>query len=143
MANDVVNISGAIATKLRGVSGIVDVFEYEPDKALNGHYPFATVTPRAFDAEFGDTIRNIRRHTFAVAIYQERAAIGFGNEKAERLMREMADELFTAFDADTTLSGMVKWVKPVSGDLSYIDREIGDTRVAEFILECTTVVPST
>lgn len=143
MANDIVNISSALATKLRGVSGLFDVYEYEPDKPTNGRYPFGTVTPTAFEGQFGDTIRNIRQHTFTVRVYQERSAIGFGNEKTERLMREMADEILTAFDLDTTLSGMVKFIRPVSGDLSYIDREIGDTRVAEFILECTTVVPST
>lgn len=78
----------------------------------------------------------------AVRIYQERVQASAGAEKAERLAREMVDEVLTAFDADTTLSGMVKYVRPVRGDLSYIDREIGDTRVAEFVLECMNVVPS-
>ena len=142
MARDVQNISGAIVTKLRGVSGLVAVYEYEPDKPTDGGYPFATVTPRAFGGEFGDTIRNIRTYTLVVRVYQERSATGFGNEKAERLAREMVDEILTAFDADTTLSGMVKMVKPLKGSLDYIDREIGDTRIAEFEVEATTVVPS-
>jgi hypothetical protein len=142
VANNIVDISGAIARKLRGVSGLQVVYEYEPDKPADGSYPFATVTPQDFSASFGDTVRNIRTYTMVIRVYQERIEAAFGNEKAERLIREMSDEITTAFDMDTTLSGMVKWVKPARGDLSYVERETGDQRVAEFILECTTVVPS-
>ena len=137
------DISGAIVTKISGVSGLHDVYNYEPDKPTDGKYPFASVTPLSFEGEFGDTIRNIRRYRFAVRIYQERTQAAFGNSKSERLVREMLDEILTAFDDDTTLSGMVKFVKPVSGDLSYDDREIGDTRVAEIIVEAMGVVPTT
>ena len=139
---DVQNISAAIANKITGVSGLYAVYEYEIDKPVNGKYPFATVTPKSFNGEFGDTIRNIRHYQFNVRIYQERTAIGFGNEKAERLMREIVDEIMTAFDADTTLSGMVKFVKPIEGDLDYVNREIGDTRTAEIVLDAMNVVPS-
>lgn len=142
MATDIQNISSAIATKLAGISGLHVIYEYEIDKPEDGKYPFATVTPRAFEGRFGDTIRNIRTYTLAVRVYQERTESGVGNEKAERLAREMVDEILTAFDADTTLSGIAKMVKPVSGNLDYIDREIGDTRIAEFIIEATTVVSS-
>lgn len=142
MAIDIQNISGAIKNKIQGVSGIHMVYDYEPDAPESGKYPFATITPRAFAGEFGDTIRNIRTYTFSIKVYQERTETGVGNEKAERLAREMVDEILTAFDADTTLSGMVKYVKPVSGDLSYIDREIGDTRIVDITLECMNVVPS-
>lgn len=142
MANNIQALSAAIATKMRGVSGIQKVYEYEIDKPESGSYPFATVTPEAFSGVFGDTIRNIRTYNIAVRVYQERIETNFGNEKAERLVREMTDEILTAFDADTTLSGMMKYVRPVSGDLSYVDREMGDTRIAQFTLECVNVVPS-
>ena len=75
-------------------------------------------------------------------VYQERVEVAFGNQKAERLMREMVDEILTAFDMDTTLSGMMKYVRPVHGNLTYEEREYGDVRVAEFILECVNVVDS-
>lgn len=143
MSADIVNISTSIVAKLQGVSGIVAVYAYEPDKPTNGGYPFATVTPQAFSGEFGDTIRNLRTYTYVVRVYQERTETAFGNEKAERLAREMVDEILTAFDADTTLSGRVKWVKPARGSLDYADREIGDTRIIEIELECMNVVPST
>jgi len=142
MARDIQNISAQIATKIRGVSGLHDVYEYEPDKPETGKYPFATVTPADFSGKFGDNIRNIRNYGFKIRVYQERTEAAFGNQKAERIIREITDEILTAFDADTTLSGMVKWVEPLKGDLSYADREIGDTRVAEFILDCVGVVPS-
>lgn len=142
MANNVVNLSTAIANKIQGVSGLVAVYAFEPDVPTNGGYPFATVTHKAFAGSFGDTMRNIRTYTFSLKVYQERTATGFGNSKAERLHREMVDEILTAFDMDTTFSGMVKFIRPVSGDLDYVDREMGDTRIAEFTIEATCVVDS-
>jgi len=142
MAQNIQNLSAAVATKMRGVSGLQVVYEYEPDKPESGQYPFATVTPQAFSGSFGDTIRNLRTYEIVVRVYQERVEIAFGNEKAERLIREMVDEILTAFDMDTTLSGMMKYVRPVRGNLSYEQREVGDTRVAEFVLECVNVVDS-
>lgn len=139
---NVQRIVSALVLKLQGVSGLAEVFAYEPDAPTNGNYPFATITPQSFTAEFADTQRNLRTYTFAIRLYQERTATAFGNQKAERLIREMVDEITTAFDMDTTLSGMVHWVKPIRGDLSYIDREIGDTRIAEFTIEAKTIVDS-
>ena len=92
------------------------------------------------DGEFGDTQRNVRTYKFVIRVYQERAKVG--NSKAERLIREIADEILTLFDNNTTLDGMVKMVRPVIANFDYIDREIGDTRVAEYNLECVNVVPS-
>lgn len=142
MATNVVDISLAIVNKLSGISKLNGVYNYEPDKPESGMYPFATVTMQAFDGKFGDTIRNIRTFDLVVRVYQERIESNFGNEKAERVMREMVDEIITAFDADTTLSGTCKMVKPLSGNLDYEDRELGDTRIAEIIVQATTVVPS-
>lgn len=135
-----VDLSQAIATKLNSVSGLNGVYAYEPATPTDGKYPFATITPSGFQAEFGDTIRNIRNYSYSIRLYQERK--NFGNEKAERVMREIVDEIVTAFDADTTLSGMCKMVRPLSGDFEYIDREIGDTRFADITVECMGVVPS-
>lgn len=143
MSLDVQNIKTAIITKLNGVSGLNGVYRQEVDKPTNGQYPYATVTLESWNGEFGDTIRNIRIYKFAVRVYQERVEAAFGATKAERLNDEMVDEILTAFDADTTLSGVVKFVRPLSGDNDYIEREIGDIRVAEFIVEAETVVPST
>lgn len=142
MSTNFINIRNQLATKLSGVAGLHAVYTYEVSVPEDGKYPFLTVTPQSFEAEFGDTIRNIRTYTFVLRLYQERTATGFGNQKAERVVSEITDEILTAFDADTTLSGMVKMVRPLRGDLSYIDREMGDTRMAEFIVECVTVVPS-
>lgn len=139
---DVNSISTAIVTKLGGVGGLQDVYNYVPDKPSNGRYPFATVTLSNWEGRFGDTIRNIRTYNFQVQVWSERTEAAFGNSKTETIMRSMIDEILTAFDADTTLSGVVKFVRPVKGNADYEPREVGDTRVAEFVLECVTVNPS-
>lgn len=142
MSTDIQTISSLIATKLATVSGLHAVYEYEPDKPDSGKYPFATITPAEFEGRFGDTARNIRQHQFAVRVYQERTEAAFGNQKAERLIRELCDDIISAFDADTQLGGGVLFVRPLRGNLSYEERETGDTRVAEIIVEAHTVVAS-
>ena len=132
MSNNVVNISNAIKTKLQSVGQLNDVYEYVPDKPTDGKYPYATITWNGAPvASFGDTMRNLRTYSFLVDVYQERTKAGFGNAKADRVVREIADEIFTAFDMDTTLSGMVKKVDPIRCSTEYDDREVGDIRVAE------------
>lgn len=142
MATDLVDISALIKAKLEGINGLHDVYEYEPDKPDNGKYPYATVHILRGEGEFGDTIRNIRRHTFQINLYQERTSAAFGNEKAERIVRELIDAILTAFDNDTQLGGAVKMVTPLSYDAEYDNTEVGDTRVVRFEGECMTVVDS-
>lgn len=136
------DVSGALVTKFNGMSGLHAVYDYKPGTVPDGKYPYACVTLADFSGEFADTIRNKRNFVFSVEVYQERTEAGAGNQKAERIMRELVDEVLTAFDADTTLSGMVKWVKPVSGRFDYDDNETGDQRIAEFTLEAMAIVPS-
>lgn len=141
--NNIQNLSSVIITKVSGVGGLHSVYDYEPDKPASGKYPFAVVSYTGIpDASFGDTVRNIRTYGFSIKIYQERTSIGFGNEKAERVIREICDEIVNAFDNDTTLSGSCLFVRPITGSNDYEDREVGDTRVAQFDLNCVTVVDS-
>lgn len=141
MSNNVANISSSIKTKLQGVGGLKAIYEYQPSSPTV--YPYAVIRWRGYpSASFGDTQRNTRDVLFEVSIYQERTETGFGNEKSERVIREIADEVTTAFDNDTTLSGLVKMVRPVTADVDYEDTPIGDTRVATFDVACFTVVDS-
>ena len=142
MANSVQAIKSAIITKLNAVSGLNGVYSYEPDAPTDGKYPFATVITDNGDGRFGDTIRNERQIRFQINIYTERLAAANGSEKAERISDETIDEILTAFDADTTLSGTCHFVKPLSFNTNYDDRELGDTRVAQFIVDAMAVVPS-
>lgn len=142
MANNISNIRTALVTKLSGIGSLHAVYDNEQAVPEDGKYPFATIIYDGTDAKFGDTIRNIRTERFIVNVYQERTQLGFGNEKAEDVIIAICDEIQTAFDADTTLSGMVKWIKPLKSNTNYVDREIGDTRVAQYTVEAVTVVPS-
>ena len=143
MSTNLTDISNAIINKLNGISGLNGVYNYEVATPTNGQYPFATVTTNSEDGVFGDTIRNVRTNSFAIRIYQERTQAAFGDSKAENIIRIICDSIITAFDADTTLGGTVKWVKPLKANFRYVSRETGDTRVAEFTADCITVVPST
>lgn len=137
---DIATISAKIVTELGAVTGLNAVYDYMPATPPSGSYPYAVVTQDEFSGRFGDTIRNIRNYVFKIRVFQERSA--FGNGKAERLIREISDEILTIFDNNTTLDSMVLFVRPVRGSFEYEDSEIGDTRVAEFFLECEKAVDS-
>lgn len=142
MSTSIQTLKTAIVTKLNGVSGLHKVYNYEPDKPEDGKYPYATVTIENGEGKFGDTVRNIRDIRCQINVYQERVEISAGNQKAERISDEIIDEILTAFDADTQLSGSALMVKPLSFNTDYIEGTIGDTRVAQFIVDAKVVVPS-
>lgn len=143
MAVLVRDIQTLIINKLNGVSGLNGVYAYFPDRPTNGAYPYAIVSVKSGTGEFGDTIRNIRHHVFEVKVFQERTEAGFGNQKSERIIDEIVDEVLVAFDADTTLSGSVKMVKPLDFSKDFDESETGDQRIAVFVVDATVVVPST
>lgn len=143
MSTFTVDISNKIKTMLQTVANLNGVYEYEPATPTSGQYPFASITTGgAPEASFGDTQRNLRTYRFSIRVYQERTEAAFGNEKAERIIREIQDAVFTLFDENTTLDGMVKKVSPVTCDTEHVDREVGDTRVAEFLVDCLCVTDS-
>lgn len=135
-------IATAIINKISGSSYLNGVYLGEVATPTNGQYPFATVSLRHGEGKFGDTIRNDRLFTFKCNVYQERTKPGQGPIASESIVLGLVDELITAFDADTTLSGLVSMVKPVSFDATYVTREIGDTRILEFTIEGRALVPT-
>lgn len=135
-----VNISAKILQKLNDTQSIKVAYEYESANP-DGKYPLATVTPASFEGEFASSAHNRRAYLFNVRIYQERTENAFGAAKAERVMREVVDEVITAFDSDTTLSGTTIYCRPVAGNFDYIERE-HDARSAEITLEAVDVVSS-
>lgn len=142
MATDLSNIRTAIVDKLNGITQLHGVYNYEIDLPTSGKYPYATVTWLGGEGNFADTQRNHRIHTFAIRVYQERTQPAFGNAKAEDLIITISDAIYTAFDNDTRLGGVVKYVEPLEAKADYINKEVGDVRFVELIAKCHTVVDS-
>ena len=142
MATTVVDIKAALINKLSGVGSLNGVYPYQIAQVTGGNYPFATITLKDGDGVFADTIRNKRKFRFQIDCFQERTVAGQGEQKAEVIVEAMLDEILTAFDNDTTLSGLVKWVTPVSFNANYVDREVGDTRFCQVIVEAYALVSS-
>lgn len=142
MSTNVVDVAAKIILILEGITQLNAIYEYDPGSAPEGKFPFATVTFEGTTAEFGDTIRNKRIYTFAIKVYQERLNAAFGNQKADRIIREIADSIITAFDNNTTLDGLVQMVEPISAETDYIEREVGDIRVINFTVNALKVVDS-
>lgn len=110
-----------------------------PTSNPSGYYPYAVLVLREGEGEFASTAHNLRRHGFVIRVYQEQSAIGQGVETAEDISSTVLDELLTALDRDTTLSGACKYVRPVSWNTSYENREF-DVRVLELQLDAYDLV---
>lgn len=137
----IVNTKAVILRKLQDMGSLKYVYDYE--KGQPEGYPFATLTLREGEGQFADTQKHLRRRSFNVRVYQERTEAGQGASNAERLAAQCIDELETAFDMDITLSGNVKWARPVRWTAGYVEREV-NTRVLDVIvdtMELTTTRP--
>jgi hypothetical protein len=129
-----------LLTKFSEMQSIKAAYDWETSNS-DGNYPFATITLREGSGEFGSQSHNIRRRGFSVRIYQERSKIGQGPETAEDISTDIIDEFEAALDMDTTLSGTVKYVEPISWSAGYIDREL-DTRILEIEINAIDIVDS-
>ena len=142
MSNNIADLSVIIKNKILSVTKLVDVYDYVPASLSGTSYPFATMHFASSNAVFGDNKRNLRNYIFNCNIYVERTQAGFGNEKSERIMREICDQIITAFDNDTTLNGAVQKVTPISVETDFEDTDISDTRIAKIVIEIMKVVDS-
>jgi hypothetical protein len=133
-------IRSKILTKLNEMGSLKVAFDYETSNP-DGKYPFASLTLRQGRSEFRSTQHNQRNRFFNVRIFQERTAAGQGPNNAEDIATQVIDEMETAFDMDTTLSGTCKYVQPIEWNAGYIDRET-DTRILEVVLQAIEIVQS-
>ena len=110
-----------LLAKLNEMQSLKAAFDYEAANP-EGKYPFVTLTLRGGEGEFRSTAHNLRKRSFWVRLYQERTKIGQGSENAERIVADVIDEMETALDMDTTLSGTCKYVTPVDWEAMYVAR---------------------
>lgn len=136
----VVNIKTGIITALNAMANLKVVYAFESGNP-SGKYPMATVTVRDGIGEFRSTAHNLRKHGFWIRVYQEQSKVGQGVAAAETITVSVLDELFAHFDRVTTLSGLCKYVTPVSWNARYVDRE-HDTRILEVQLDAWEIVAS-
>lgn len=120
------NVWNALNTKVQGMTSITGSFNYET--GLPSGSPFAIITPLTGGSEFGDSAgslsgRNLQTHTFQIRIYQERESTTFGSADSERIIIQAGDELLDALYNDTTLSGTVKYQRPIDWEFGYEQRE--------------------
>lgn len=131
-------IVNAIGTTVNGIKA-TRVLEYEPN-TMDG-FPFISIAPAEAPAEIADTRRNKRQYTFAVKAYQERKQIGA--EKAERVLRQLNDELIQLFDSTPYLYGDLihgrGWVQPIPSQWAYITTDQVDVRVSNILLVCEVI----
>ena len=140
---DITTIKNAIKTKLQSVNHLRHVYTYPTGKPDG--YPYATISSASWRGEFADfsasSKRNKRTYNFDINIYTDASEAGFGTEKAERISDEAIEEILTAFDMDTTLSGTVLWTQVVSGSSGY--EIMGEmARVGTLDIECIKLVDS-
>lgn len=138
--------SSIVATITNGISGgtvtgvaAADVLDYE--KNILDNYPSITVVAADSPADFADTARNSRQYTFSIKCLQERKE--FGAQKAERVLRQLTDELLTLFDTSRYLLGNNLqgrgFVHAAPSRWAYIQSDQIDVRLAEILLVCEVI----
>lgn len=129
-----------IEEKLNDMQTLKTVYDFDSANP-NGQYPLATMAVESGEAEFLSTQHFLRSHRFKIRVFQERTNVGQGVETAENISMDVLEEMLNAFDMDTTLSGVAKYVRPIEYNTDYEDREHA-TRVLEVVLEAVEVVQS-
>ncbi len=134
------SIRSKLLGKLQIMQTLKAAFDYETSNS-NGQFPYGTVSLRGGTGEFRSTAHNQRVQSFWIRIYQERDRLGQGPSSAESIVTNSLDEILTAFDMDTTLSGICKFVQPVRWDTTYIT-QANVVRLLEVQVEATELVSS-
>lgn len=119
-----VSTHATILSKLQSVAGIREVYDH-PANDIKG-YPAIIFYPTECIPTILDTRRTKRTYTYVVTIMQEVAKVGV--QKADRVLREIEDLVFNAFDTDIDLSGSILKVVPVESVWGKEDREDGQVR---------------
>lgn len=118
-----------------------EVFDYR--RRTFDKYPACTISPAdTIDPLFADTSRNQRTYVIAITVYQER--LDQGDSNAERILRQIADDLITKFDADPYLGNTIAgrgYAKPIPG--AFVappdNGEYPDTIALQIFLECVVI----
>lgn len=107
----------AVVAKVRESTLVDSSHVYDHRKRTFDAYPAVVVAASdTLDPAFADTDRNRRTYLISVRIFQERSEQGDSN--AERILREIADDLIAKFDADAYLNNTLAgrgFTRPIPG----------------------------
>lgn len=121
-----VDIAAKLETLLATISDLQLVIDYEAS-GLEG-YPIAQIIASGNDSEITSTNSVTRTYNFTVRIIQE--ITSGGEEEAERIMREVVDQVIDTIDTDRTLG--ISNASSVQGTSSSWDRDDGAAGVYRF-----------
>lgn len=132
MATNRAQLSTAILNRLATVSSLHGrIYEYNPAEFIG--YPSAVVRSAGHEETIADTGTDLRLYDFDIIVYVERGKEGFGTEKAERIRREVEDDILAVFDNYQTLGGACLWMRIRTGGWGYS----ADNALSFFLLNLT------
>lgn len=127
------DIKNAIVGKFELMDSVKSVFSYATSD-FNGNYPSVNIIITDGSGEISANVRNLMSYRYRADVFVQMGDVGFSPEEAEALTIGLLDEAVTAFNMDTTLSGLVNYCMPVSWNTSWEDRE-NDIRVLSIDIE--------
>ncbi len=113
---------------------------YDHELTDLGGYPAVTITSQELMGKFLDNQRNMRVYRFTIRVFIDRNTKNFGTEKAETILRSVADELITKIDADPSLGGNCIYTTPFTAKFGYVERQNNDIRMMELMLDCVDAI---
>lgn len=124
-----------LLTKLQGLSTVADVRGY--NASVWDNYPGGSLTVASGKAFFASTHHNKRVRQFSFKVFVDRTV--WDEKQAEDISVSVLDEVETALDRDTTLSGLVAYCAPVSWSTSFAVREF-DVKILDLAIEAIEIV---
>ena len=129
------SIKSTLLTKMQGLSTVAVVSGF--NVAPWPQYPGASLTALEGSAQFASTHHNNRERAFSLKVYVDHTV--WSRKQAEDLSIDVLDEVETALDWDTTLSGTVALVTPVSWSTRFETREF-DQKILNLTIATSEIV---
>jgi hypothetical protein len=123
-----VSITAQLKAILEAVTGLNEVYDYEPKELLK--YPCATITAQSHQNLFNDTAANRRQYTFTIRCFYRTDDAA----TAESTLQGIADSVISAIETNVTLNGACDFARPTASKWLYAEREL-PMRIVEITIE--------
>lgn len=110
------SIGSALKTIVQGVSGFASVYDEAPTEMVP--HPYALIIPTGHQSNFGSTQRNLREYNFQITLYHSQDIAGY-----EAKLRQLADAVLDAVEANTSLNSTCEYNRVTSGSWGWVETQ--------------------
>ena len=133
MASSIKTIYDKLVTEFGTMSTVDHVFQ--SGVANPDGFPYITIEWGGNEGEARDEVHNLITYKYRVRVYQEGSSDQVGQQQAEVVVMQVADEINNLLNNNYTLDGLVDTIRVVRAEPGYAESAEGVARIGEFLLE--------